>query len=161
MYGSPALDAAWCELTKSGDSPLPAVVAELRSVEVPPRMQVGWSGIVGLRPALSTFKVVALTFAVGACRHSIAWLPVLRCRLRVAAAAAAVAAVAPRAAVAQVARQQSRPPKRSDVGVIPDSTLKPVVNWRPSDSDEQAARPEPAQQAAAAAAAGVSRAGPW
>ena len=41
MYGSPALDAAWCELTRSGESPLPAVVQELRSAQVPPRMQVG------------------------------------------------------------------------------------------------------------------------
>lgn len=122
MYGSPALDAAWCELTKSGDSPLPAVVAELRSAEVPPRMQVGWSGIFGLRPDLNTFKGGASTFAVGACRHSLAWLPVLRCRLQVAATAAAAAALAPQAAVAQAARQQSLPPKRSDVGLIPDST---------------------------------------
>ena len=40
VYGSPALDAAWCELTRAGDNPLPAVVAELRSVEVPQRVQV-------------------------------------------------------------------------------------------------------------------------
>ncbi|PRW58999.1 putative histone-lysine N-methyltransferase ATXR3 isoform X1 [Chlorella sorokiniana] len=44
VYGSPALDAAWCELTKSGDSPLPAVLAELRSAEVPPRMQIAAAG---------------------------------------------------------------------------------------------------------------------
>lgn len=46
VYGSPVLDAAWAELDKApGGSPLPAVVAELRGVEVPARMQVGGRGV--------------------------------------------------------------------------------------------------------------------
>ncbi len=49
VYGSPALDAAWCELTKSGESPLPGVVAALRSAEVPPRMQVGLGDMLRLQ----------------------------------------------------------------------------------------------------------------
>lgn len=44
VYGSPALDAAWAEVEKGGDNPLPAVVAELRGVDVPPRMQLNAAG---------------------------------------------------------------------------------------------------------------------
>jgi hypothetical protein len=40
VYGSPMLDAAWAELTRSGQDPLAAVIAELRAAEVPLRMQV-------------------------------------------------------------------------------------------------------------------------
>jgi hypothetical protein len=40
IYGSPALDAVWCELSGAGDNPLPGVLAELRGAEVPQRVQV-------------------------------------------------------------------------------------------------------------------------
>lgn len=41
IYGSPQLDAAWAEVTRSGGgAALAEVVAELRGAEVPPHMQL-------------------------------------------------------------------------------------------------------------------------
>ncbi|KAL4859889.1 Histone-lysine N-methyltransferase [Chlorella vulgaris] len=38
VYGSPMLDAVWCDLSRSGSNPLPAVVEELRTAVIPQRM---------------------------------------------------------------------------------------------------------------------------
>ena len=43
VYGSPALDAVWCELSGVGGNPLPGVLAELRGAEVPQRVQLAAS----------------------------------------------------------------------------------------------------------------------
>ncbi|EFN57451.1 hypothetical protein CHLNCDRAFT_142939 [Chlorella variabilis] len=41
VYGSPMLDAVWCELSRGtgGGDPLPGVLSELRGAAVPPRLQ--------------------------------------------------------------------------------------------------------------------------
>lgn len=48
VYGSPMLDAVWCELSRGtgGGDPLPGVLSELRGAAVPPRLQVPMVGAV-------------------------------------------------------------------------------------------------------------------